>query len=72
MVIADKNASEEEAEEAMNQYKTDDVRILEIKELVTPDEVIAAAPISTRPLGPSSRRARPSTASSTAPTTACW
>src|SRR4051794_29865979 len=46
MVIANQNLSEEEADEAMNQYKTDDVRILEIQELVTPNEVIAAAPIT--------------------------
>jgi len=47
MVIADKNqTSEKEAEDAMNAFKTDDVRILEIKELVTPDEVIAGAPIT--------------------------
>ncbi|HLF76030.1 MAG TPA: 3-deoxy-7-phosphoheptulonate synthase AroG [Dehalococcoidia bacterium] len=30
----------------MNQYKTDDVRVLEIKELATPDEVIAGSPIT--------------------------
>jgi 3-deoxy-7-phosphoheptulonate synthase len=47
MVIADKNQiSANEADDAMNAFKTDDVRVLEIKELVTPDEVIAGAPIT--------------------------
>jgi len=34
--------------ETENMYKTDDVRIIEIKELSTPDEVLAEAPITER------------------------
>jgi 3-deoxy-7-phosphoheptulonate synthase len=47
MVIADKNFTpEEEAAETVNQYKVDDVRIREIKELVSPDELLAELPIT--------------------------
>jgi 3-deoxy-7-phosphoheptulonate synthase len=46
MVIADKSFTPEEEAAEVNQYKVDDVRIREIKELVSPDELLAELPIT--------------------------
>ena len=46
MVVTREGYSQEQQDEEMNQYQTDDVRILEIKELVSPDELIGSLPIT--------------------------